>query len=121
MKLVLNSLQSASSPQTPEQEISNYRVCGQRISDYFSEFGSVEKIEILPEKFPSDEYPNERYAYITYVDAKTAASVTAYHMYTSGLQILPANTWKQPEFIKSNQYTPDESVLKKLIAAISQH
>lgn len=80
----------------------------------FRRFGTIENIEILREKFPSDENPDECYAYDTYADAMDAARCYKGRDAMEGLKIVPANTWKQPAFIEKHQRGLDESVLQEL-------
>lgn len=85
----------------------------------FDEFGEIETIEIFPEKFPSDSYPDERYAYVTFADPSDAARAYKKYRYdnysprSDELKVLPAHTWKQPDVL-IEQHELNESVLQEL-------
>lgn len=79
------------------------------IASAFRKFGAIEKIEIFKEKYPAEDEADESYAYITYVD-----SMSVYHALRSakglksGLQIVPADTWKQPAWNETQPQRLDD-------------
>lgn len=88
------------------------------ISSIFEQFGSIEKIEIFPEKFPLDEYPFESYAYVTYGDVKSAANALRPGY---GIMVLPADTWKLPASPQRKIRRYDEGFLQELNDACLLH
>lgn len=82
-------------------------------SQFFSRHGTIEKIKIFSEKFPFNNEPDSRYAYITYADALGAFRCHKSRKEYHGIEISPASTWKQPDFIENN-HQEGESVLKEL-------
>lgn len=67
------------------------------ITSAFRKFGAIENVQIFPEKFKTAEDEDESYAYITYVDSMSVyRALRSAKGLKGGLQIAPADTWKQP-------------------------
>lgn len=64
----------------------------------FRKYGSIEKIELIPEKFPKNSDGDECYAYITFSDSMSAFHAIRETRYIrDSLKIMLADTWRQPD------------------------
>lgn len=69
------------------------------IASAFRKFGAIEKIEIFKKKYSVEDGGDESYAYITYVDSMSVfRALRSSKGLKGGLQIVPADTWKQPAY-----------------------
>lgn len=66
------------------------------ISKALRKYGKIEQIDVLPEKFPTQDDANEYYAYVTFKEAASAFEAISNQR---NLDIFPADTWKQPDYI----------------------